>query len=143
MEKELGKFLDLKIDAKSALPVYEQVKRTIKLRILSGHLNEGDQLISIRELSQKLKINPNTILKAYYQLEVEGFIVSRPGSGYFVKIDYRKTQKEKKEIFEELTNEYAFQALELGYSVDEMLNEICKICRKQFSSINSGEQENA
>ena len=143
MEKEPSKFLNIKIDAKSALPVYEQAKRAIKLLILSGHLNEGDQLISIRELSQKLKINPNTILKVYYQLEVEGFIKSRPGSGYFVKIDNRKTQKEKKEIFEELTSEYAFQALELGYSVDEMLNEICKICRKQFSSINSGDQENA
>lgn len=109
VKKEPNKFFDIKIDAKSALPVYEQVKRAIKLTILSGHLNTGDQLTSIRELSQKLKINPNTILKVYYQLEVEGFIVSRPGAGYFVKVDYRKTQKEKREIFEELTSEMPFK----------------------------------
>lgn len=114
----------IKIDPKSALPVYEQVKRAIKLAILSGRLEEGDQLTSIRELALKLQINPNTIIKVYYQLEVEGFVNSRPGAGYYVKLDRKKIQKEKREIFREITGEYVSKAMDLGYSFKEIVDEI-------------------
>ena len=82
MKKEI-KPLDFEIDARSAIPVYEQVKQEIKLLIMSNYLEEGDQLVPIRELATRLQINPNTIVKVYYQLDVEGYIYSLPGSGYF------------------------------------------------------------
>lgn len=126
MKKESKRYFNIKIDAKSALPVYEQIKQAIKLAILSGYLEEGDRLMSIREMAVKLQINPNTILKVYYQLENEDFINSRPGSGYFVKIDRKKIQKERAELFEKLTGEYFSKAFLLGYSLEEMVNEISR-----------------
>lgn len=113
--------LQINIDAKSPVPIYEQVKLGIKLAVFSDQLIEGDQLTSIRDLSAQLKINPNTIIKVYSQLEAEGFITSRQGSGFYVKLDLRKVHKEKAEAFEELSDEYFHKALGLGYTVDDIL----------------------
>jgi len=124
VKKEDRKYFHIKVNVKSALPVYEQIKRAVKLAILSGHLEEGDQLMSLRELALKLQINPNTIIKVYYQLEVEGFIYSRPGAGYFVKFDRKKIQKEKSELFEEITSEYISKVIDLGYSLEDIIEEI-------------------
>ncbi|GAH92204.1 unnamed protein product, partial [marine sediment metagenome] len=116
-------------DVKSALPVYEQIKRAIKLAILSGHLKENDRLMSLRDMALKLKINPNTIIKVYYQLEVEGFIYSRPGAGYFVKLDRRKIKKEKRELLREITGEYISRVIKLGYSLEDMIRELYRNAR--------------
>ena len=126
MREEKRRFFNIQVDVKSALPVYEQIKRAVKLVILAGQLDEGDKLMSIRELALKLQINPNTIIKVYYQLEMEGFIVSRPGAGYFVRLDRSKIQKGKRELFEKATNEYISKALKLGYSLDDMVKEVSK-----------------
>jgi len=114
--------LHIDIEAKSPIPIYEQVKFGIKLAIFSGDLAEGDQLTSIRDLSLQLKINPNTIIKVYSQLEDEGFIISRQGAGYYVKLDSTKIYKEKYGVFIELTGEYVHRALRLGYAVDDILS---------------------
>jgi len=126
VKERKGKFFNIKVDVKSALPVYEQIKRAIKLAILSGHLKENDRLMSLREMALKLKINPNTIIKVYYQLEVEGFIYSRPGAGYFVKLDRRKIQKEKRELLKKITGEYISRVINLGYSLEDMIRELSR-----------------
>jgi GntR family transcriptional regulator len=115
---------EIKVDVKSALPVYEQIKRAIKLVILSRRLKEGNQLMSIREMALKLQINPNTIIKVYYQLEMEGFVISRPGTGYFVKLDNTKLQKEKRALFEQATDEYISKVTDMGYSLEDILQGI-------------------
>ncbi|MGD2087644.1 MAG: GntR family transcriptional regulator [Candidatus Aminicenantes bacterium] len=121
MNKEDRTFFEFKVDVKSALPVYEQVKRAIKLAILSGRLQDGEKLMSLRELALKLQINPNTIIKIYTQLEVEGYIYSRPGSGYFVQYDKEKIKKERYELFEEETQDYISKVIALGYSIGDIL----------------------
>jgi GntR family transcriptional regulator len=126
VKRENKKFFNIKVNVKSALPVYEQIKRAIKLAILSGHLEEGDQLMSLRELALKLQINPNTIIKVYYQLEIEGFVYSRPGAGYFVKLDRKKLQKEKSSLFEEITGDYISRITDLGYSFEDIFKEISR-----------------
>jgi GntR family transcriptional regulator len=118
--KEL-KPMDITIDPKSPMPVYEQVKQGIKLSIISGYLEKDDRLAPIRELAAKLKINPNTIVKVYYQLDVEGFVYSLPGSGYFVRGDIRTREIEKRDLFKKVTDEYIGKALKLGYSLDDMI----------------------
>jgi len=115
---------EIKVDVKSALPVYEQIKRAVKLVILSGRLEEGDQLMSIRELALKLQINPNTIIKVYYQLEMEGFVISRPGAGYYVKFDGKKIQKERRELFEQATDEYISKVTDMSYTLEDITQEI-------------------
>ncbi len=124
MREETRTPFEIKVDVKSALPVYEQIKRAIKLVILSRRLKEGDQLMSIRELALKLQINPNTIIKVYYQLETEGFVISRPGAGYFVKLDSAKLQKEKRALFEQATDEYISKVTDMGYSLEDILQGI-------------------
>ncbi|MCK5057590.1 MAG: GntR family transcriptional regulator [Candidatus Aminicenantes bacterium] len=123
MKKEI-KLLSFKIEAKSAVPVYEQVKQGMKLAIISGYLERADQVMSIRELAARLKIHPNTIAKVYYQLEVEGFIYSKPGTGYFVKVDHRKIQREKQGLFKKVTRDYVAKAMNLGYSLEDMIVEL-------------------
>lgn len=129
MKERKEKFFNIKVDVKSALPVYEQIKRAIKLAILSGYLKENDRLMSLREMALKLKVNPNTIIKVYYQLEVEGFIYSRPGAGYFVKLDRRKIKKEKRKLLREITGEYISRIIKLGYSLEDMIREISRNAR--------------
>ncbi len=129
MGKDNKEFFDIDVDVKSALPVYEQVKRAIKLAILAGRLKDGEKLMSLRELALKLQINPNTIIKIYNQLEVEGYIYSRPGAGYFVKNDRVKMKKERFEYFEKESLDYIAKVIELGYSFDDILD----IMRKYFN----------
>ena len=131
VKKEI-KILDFKIEAKSAVPVYEQIKQAVKLAIISGYLQENDQLMSIRELGTRLQIHPNTISKVYYQLESEGFVYSRQGTGYFVKIDPEKVQKEKHEVLRKVTQEYISKVTRLGYSPVEMLAVLQKMLADLF-----------
>lgn len=74
----------LQIDIMSRTPVYEQISSQIEKLISAGILKEGDQLPSVRSLSVDLSVNPNTIQKAYGELDVRGIIGSVPGKGCFV-----------------------------------------------------------
>ncbi len=116
--------LDIKVDARSPMPVYEQVKQGIKLLIASGYLESGDRLVPIRELASQLRINANTIVKVYYQLDVEGYIFSQPGSGYFVKEGAAQRPEEKQELLVRITEEYISKASRLGYSVADMIKQL-------------------
>jgi len=122
--------LEFKVDAKSAVPVYEQIKRAIKLAIVSGSLEEGDKLMSLRELALKLTVNPNTIIKVYDQLETDGFISSRPGAGYYVKFDRPGTRQKEQRLLREITQEYIAEALQLGYSIEDTIQEIASMKRE-------------
>ena len=125
MNKEINK-LNFMVNARAAMPVYEQVKQEIKLLIVSGHLAPEDKLPPIRELATRLKVNANTIVKVYYQLDVEGYIYSQPGTGYFVRPDRPEKGDEKQGLFEQITTDYISKALKLGYSLEEMVENLKK-----------------
>ena len=74
----------INLDFRDSRPIYEQIKDKIKNLIVSGALQTGDRIMSVRETAAKLTINPNTIVKAYKELENEGYIYSVKGKGYFV-----------------------------------------------------------
>jgi GntR family transcriptional regulator len=73
------------LDSQSGLAPYLQLAQQVKQALRLGQLQPGDQLPTVREVVAALAINPNTVLKAYRELEYEGLIVSRPGSGTFVQ----------------------------------------------------------
>lgn len=106
------------------MPVYEQIKQGIKLLVISGYLEPEDQLPPIRELATQLKVNANTIVKVYYQLDVEGYIYSMPGSGYFVRPDREERKDEKLHLLEQITDEYISKGLKLGYSLEDMIERL-------------------
>ena len=72
------------VDAMSRVPVYEQIIKQVEEQVLTGILKEGDKLPSVRSLSVKLSINPNTIQKAYTELDRRQLIITVPGKGSFI-----------------------------------------------------------
>ena len=72
------------LDYRDARPIYTQIADSFRTQIRAGVLAEGDKLPSVRELASELTINPNTIQRAYRELEAEGWIASVPGKGSFV-----------------------------------------------------------
>ena len=72
------------VNYKDPRPIYEQIKHGLKQMMLSGEIVPGGKLPSVRELAQNLSINPNTIQRAYRELEAAGFIETLPGKGCFV-----------------------------------------------------------
>ncbi len=112
------------IDSRSAVPVYEQLKRQIIIHIVSDKLDEGEKLPSIRELAAAIRINPNTVAKTYRQLETDGFVTSRKGLGVFISTGGRELKSNRIEIFKELTNEYLSKAAGLGLNADEIMKGI-------------------
>src|ERR671918_655878 len=73
-----------RLDARSGVPPYLQMVQQVRQAVLLGHLREGDQLPLIREAVEQLAINPNTVSKAYRQLEQEGLVTAKPGVGTFI-----------------------------------------------------------
>lgn len=71
------------INYRDSRPIYEQVKDDLRRLVVTGALHPGERLPSVRELAGQLAINPNTIQRAYRELESEGYIISVPGKGSF------------------------------------------------------------
>ncbi len=108
------------IDFSSPLPIYRQLIYMIKLEILSGRLNDGDQLPPIRELAKILKLNPNTVAKAYYTLDEEGFIESKRGSGNWVNYKKAKLDSLRKGMIEDEFKSFLERAFSLGASLEDI-----------------------
>lgn len=89
------------IEYSSGIPIYKQIINWIFAEIGNGNFREGDRLPTIRELTKKLNINPNTIAKAYRDLDMKGVISSQRGSGSFIAPfigDFNSLTKEDKQI---------------------------------------------
>jgi GntR family transcriptional regulator len=76
--------IDFFLDQANGVPVYRQIIRQIEHGVLSGRLKTGDKLPTIRSLAVNLKINPNTIAKAYGELEIRGILTTQVGSGTYI-----------------------------------------------------------
>ena len=81
------------LDMSDGAPIYRQIIRQIEYAIMSGRLKSGDKLPTIRSLAVELKANPNTIAKAYGELEIRGILVTQVGSGTFIS-DKKPEQKD-------------------------------------------------
>lgn len=77
----------MRIELRSPLPVYEQIKMGIKEAVMSGQFQRDSQIPSIRELAKDIQVNPNTVARAYRELEREGIIFSRPGIGFMINVN--------------------------------------------------------
>jgi GntR family transcriptional regulator len=76
--------IDFALDPKSGVPIYRQIQDQIRFGIASGRLRPGEQLPTVRALAVELKVNPNTVIKAYTELERQGVLTTEQGSGTFV-----------------------------------------------------------
>lgn len=104
------------VDVLSRQPIYEQIIRQLERFVLTGVLKPGDQIPSVRSLSMQLSINPNTIQKAYAELDRRGIICSVPGRGCFIAENAvsRLNESKRQELttFEELAGELALAGMD-------------------------------
>jgi GntR family transcriptional regulator len=83
-----------KINIRSSVPVYEQIENHVRFAVASGRLKAGEQLPSIKALMEQLDVNPNTVAKAYRDLEVMGLVFTRRGMGVYIKPDAEERCRE-------------------------------------------------
>lgn len=111
------------IDYRDTRPIYEQVMDKFKMLILRGVLHQDDKIPSVRNLAVDLSINPNTIQRAYTELERQGYIYTVKGKGNFVSDSGQLLLKYKEELFAELKL-ICKAAFEVGITEEEIMQSI-------------------
>ncbi len=102
----------IQVDPKSGVPLYTQIKDEIRLAVATGALGPGDQLPGVRNLATQLRVNFNTVGRAYRELQAEGLLNSRRGSGTFVSAEGKKIgQREAEQIIERMLRHAANRVL--------------------------------
>ena len=111
------------IDYKDRRPIYEQIVERFQDLILKGVLEPDSQLPSVRNLSMELSINPNTIQKAYAELERRGFIYSVKGRGSFIAANSNLIERKKEELLEEIVK-LMKKGKELGIKREQFMSKL-------------------
>ena len=114
--------MQIRIDNASNRPVYRQIIDQVKRDIALGRLVKDEKLPTVRQLAKLLAINPNTIAKAYRQLENEGIIVTRPGSGAFIaNLDSNLSKAVKKRLLSDELERIAVEAFHMQIDAETLL----------------------
>lgn len=113
------------LDHRDTRPIYTQIADGYRAQITSGILRSGERLPSVRELAAELSINPNTIQRAYRQLEAEGWIATMPGKGCFVSGLQKYTPEQRQELLNAF-DKSAAALLRIGVSREEMIDRLPK-----------------
>lgn len=113
--------MQYEINSASRLPIYRQLVQQVREAIARGDLKPEDQLPSVRQLSRDLVINPNTVARAYTELEREGLLSNRPGRGVFVAEPKGELTKDarRRRLLESL-DRLLTEAVHLGFSEEEV-----------------------
>ncbi len=107
--------MHIQIDPKRSTPIYSQIMDQVRLAVGTGVLQPGDQAPRVRELAEQLRVNPNTVARAYRELQAEGLLVARQGSGTFVSDDAEAIgEREQRRLLQEMLDEAARTADGLG-----------------------------
>ncbi len=110
-------------------PIYEQLREQLRKMLISGAIAENERLPSVRELAQSLAINPNTIQRAYRELEAEGYLYSIPGKGSFAGKRNSVNTKRRDDLLAEFES-VAAELLFLGLESDELAKRLRTIANK-------------
>src|SRR5881227_1156638 len=115
----------LKIDLHSGVPVYRQLIDQVRTGIASGSLLAGDQLPTVRQLAVDLAINPNTVTRAYRELEIRGVLETQQGTGTFIshkKIERNDAERQRR--LSQLVGEFVARGGSAGFMLEELLEEL-------------------
>ena len=115
--------MDIAINLADGVPIYRQIVTQVKYLVASGLLRPGEELPPIRTLALQLKVTPNTIVKAYGELEISGVIQKRQGSGTFVS-EGRPQQvalRERRRVIEQRIDGLLAEAHQLNFTADDIL----------------------
>ena len=122
MADSLVQKIEFSLDPKSGVPFYKQVILQIEMAIADGRLATGDQLPTVRSLAVDLSINPNTVARAYNELEIRGIVNTQQGTGTFIsnkKIELDEIKREK--VLAGITRSFISKAGSYGFSLNEII----------------------
>lgn len=113
------------LDLHSGMPVYRQIIDQVRSGMASGSLMAGDQLPTVRQLAVDLEINPNTVLRAYRELELGGFLETHQGSGTFIankKVERNSAERERQ--LGQMAGEFAARAGAAGFTLEDLIDRL-------------------
>ncbi len=108
------------------IPVYIQIIEMLKQQIVSSELETGDKMPSVRDLATQMKVNPNTVQRAYKDLEALSLIESRRGMGSYVTEDVKKLEALRNDMATCMSQDYISKMFKMGFKLDEVLEYIQK-----------------
>jgi len=132
----------LEINHHSGVPIYRQVIEQIREQIMAGQLKQGQQLSSVRELAEQLRVNPMTISKAYSLLELEGLAERRRGMGLFAA-RLRKDQEghTKTKLLEDILRKAVVTAVQFEIPLEKVKEMLTKLYGRYDSQTGSDSNE--
>ena len=119
--------INFRLDPKTGTPFYRQIIDQIKFGIAFGNLKTGEQLPTVRSLAVDLKVNLNTVAKAYKELEIQNVLETQQGTGTFInEIKIQISDKERKNKLKDICNEFSSIAFSYGFSINDIINQLQK-----------------
>jgi len=113
------------LDLHSGMPVYRQIMDQVRGGIASGALTAGDQLPTVRQLAVNLEINPNTVVRAYRELELGGLLETHQGTGTFISTQkMKRTDAQREKQLGQIVGDCVARAGAAGFTVDELIDEL-------------------
>jgi GntR family transcriptional regulator len=125
MGKNSQNGFEFALDLHTGVPVYRQIIDQVRTGIASGSLSAGDQLPTVRQLAVDLAINPNTVMRAYRELELGGLLETHQGTGTFIsdkKVEKKAAERERQ--LGQMVNEFAARAGAAGFTVEELIDRL-------------------
>lgn len=120
-----AKGFQFRLDLRSGMPVYRQLIDQVRAGIASGTLEQGDQLPTVRQLAVDLAINPNTVLRAYRELELSGLLETQQGMGTFItQKRVKRDEAERDRQLSQIVGEFLSRAGAAGFTLAELLEEL-------------------
>jgi GntR family transcriptional regulator len=124
---------EVRLDLKSGIPVYRQIMDQVTAGIAAGVLAAGDQLPTVRQLAVNLSVNPNTVTRAYRELEIRGVLDTQQGSGTFISSQEMKLDGvERERVLTQLVTEFVARAGSAGFTVNELAEHLQELYASSF-----------
>ena len=115
--------MSFQLDTKSGVPIYRQIIEQVKYTIARGELEPGDRLPTVRQLAVDLSVNPNTVVRAYRELEIAGVLDTQQGSGTFVGKDRPEIDTlEQQRMLDQILTELLARASSYGFTLKDVLD---------------------
>ncbi len=120
--------LQFRLDLQSGVPVYRQIIDQVTGGIAAGALVGGDQLPTVRQLAVDLSINPNTVIRAYRELEIRGVLDTQQGTGTFIgNQEVPRDDADRQRRLNQLVGEFVSRAGSAGFTVGELIEQLDEI----------------
>src|SRR5579872_1844680 len=119
------RIFEFRLDAHSGVPVYRQLIDQVTGGMAAGSLGAGDQLPTVRQVAVDLSINPNTVMRAYRELEIRGVLETQQGTGTFIgQQKVKRDDVERQRQLGQLVTEFISRAGAAGYTLEELMEQI-------------------